>query len=414
MDYSKFECNNYDEIDIDETFNIWKLKELNLNENILYFGLDQIFFSVLLYIFTMLIFIFISKINKLNYQTIFAIFLYHTIFCIIFYYYTFFYLSDSSTYYLYNLYDFNCNFVEEKFGYSNTMYFVNLLVKSGLNYFNIFIFFNLIGSIGILFTFLTLKKINSLNQNKINFIIYLLIFLPSLHFWSSGIGKDTIVFCLLSIIFYLFINKNHFFYILFFSFIIFLFRPYLSYLIIFSYLLHSLINREVSLTTKLFSISLFSLILIIFNKHILNFLHFEKDFNFQNIIEYINLRRNFFNNEISNLNISTLFFNPLTFMFKPINIISESKFVLVNSFENIILLCTFIFVVLKINIKNIFEVMKKEYYFLYFYFVLTLFPIAISTVNYGQIVRLKLMLLGVFFIILTLIFENCDKGKKSK
>jgi len=404
MDNNSYVCNNEESIDLNKSFNEWKFNELLKNENILNLEVLQILISILLFALTLFIFTILARKNNITDKFSFLIFLYHSLFCVFFYIFTFFYISDASTYYYYSLFDYDCDYLKNRFGYYNTLFFVNILVELGLNYFNNFIIFNFIGSIGILYLYLALKTLTKNNSHK---IVYLFIFFPSLHFWSSAIGKDAIIFCFLSILFYLILNKKKYFLILFFITLIFLIRPYIAIIIILSLIFHLLFTKNVSIPFKSLIVSLFLVIIIFFNRNITNLVYFDENFSLEGLINYINTRRYYSSlNSFNELNIFNAFIDTILFLFKPISINLQSKFIIISSIENILLLTISFYIFSKIRIKSFYHFFKSDYMFFYCYFVLTLIPIAITTLNYGQIVRFKIMIIGVYFIFLVSIYNK--------
>lgn len=415
MKNKQYICNDKQFIDTDADYNINKKNELLTNENILYFDLDLIIGTINLYIITFLLFALIAKHKEVKVYIIFSIFLFHSILCFFFYIYTLYNVSDASTYYFFSLYDYNCSsYFENRFGYKNTLSFVNLLQKLGLNYLGVFIVFNFIGSIGIIFLYLSLKIINFSNERYVNYLIYFIIFFPSLHFWSSGIGKDAIVFCFTTIIFYLFLNKKSYFYILLCILTIFLVRPYCAILITLALLVHYLYINQNTLRNKLIVSVFFLFIIISFNQYFLNLIYFSEIFNFKNIIQYINNQRSYLQTDSQNLNIINIFYEPIIYLFKPIILNTKSNLLLISSVENIILLLISIYIFSKINLKNLYNLIIKKNIFFFCYFLLILIPLSLTTLNYGLIVRLKIMILVPYFILLTLIYQSYIFNKIKK
>ena len=84
----------------------------------------------------------------------------------------------------------------------NMIYFFHNTLK--LDLLNIISIFNFIGFVGLIYFFKTLKDISSeifTNNLLIKNLPYLIIFIPSLSFWTSGIGKEPFVFLSVSYIF---------------------------------------------------------------------------------------------------------------------------------------------------------------------------------------------------------------------
>lgn len=407
MKNRQYNCNDKQLIDTDLDFNINKQTELLSNENLLSFDLNLLIGTISLYFITLLLYLLIAKYKKINLNLVFAVFFYHSCFGLFFYFYTFYNTSDAATYYFFSLYDYDCaSYLENRFGYKNTLNFINLLVDLKLNYLGIFIIFNLIGSIGVIYLFLSLQTINITNDKSVNYLIYFIIFFPSLHFWTSGIGKDTIVFSAISIMFYIFLNKKSYFYIIFCLFIIFLVRPYCAILIALSLFINYIFLNKNTFRIKLLVSLIFFIIIFLSNKYLLNLIYFSEKLNFENIINYLNTRRSYLQTEPQNLNIINIFYEPFIYLFKPIILNTKSYFVLISSIENIFLLLITIYIFSKTNINKLYNFIIKKNIFISCCFILILIPLSLTTLNYGLIVRLKIMILLPYFILLTLIYQN--------
>ncbi|WP_374445508.1 hypothetical protein [Epilithonimonas sp.] len=73
-----------------------------------------------------------------------------------------------------------------------------------------FLLFSLISSIGIIYLWKIIVKLADGNQ-KLLYIGYLLLVLPNLHFWTSIIGKEAILFVPIVFICYGILNNNNYF-----------------------------------------------------------------------------------------------------------------------------------------------------------------------------------------------------------
>ena len=106
-----------------------------------------------------------------------------------------------------------------------------------LSYVNTSLIFSSLGLSGILIYSKIIKDLLYDLPKRYNLIYYLILFSPSLHFWSSLIGKDNLCLFLISLIILSLIkickNKNYYFLLLLFSLIIiFLVRPHFGLVII--------------------------------------------------------------------------------------------------------------------------------------------------------------------------------------
>ena len=101
-----------------------------------------------------------------------------------------------------------------------------------ISYFNINIFFSLIGIFGILLIFLVTRKIIYNKNINLSLFIILFLLLPNLHYWTSYLTKDVLVFSFLAMyLFYSFSeteNKNLKIMLFFYFILVCLIRPYVG------------------------------------------------------------------------------------------------------------------------------------------------------------------------------------------
>ena len=172
-------------------------------------------------------FLSIKKINdiffKLNQNFYFTIFLYHLV--ITAFYITIFKngAADYKTYLNLTTFD----------GFTQRAYVSSDLVVSFIALLKLVLYFN---DITIIYFFLCFHLLELFFFYK-NLIILgvtkqfaqLLVFIPSIHFWTCTPGKDSLLFALLALFFYLYLNKNYFFPFLLIFFIFFIKTPCRNY-----------------------------------------------------------------------------------------------------------------------------------------------------------------------------------------
>src|SRR5690606_40685182 len=74
-------------------------------------------------------------------------------------------------------------------------FLTTLLVKVlGLSFLGCFLVFNIFGSIGLIAFDSTLKQATQKSSRHLKLLATVIVFLPSVSFWSSALGKDSISF----------------------------------------------------------------------------------------------------------------------------------------------------------------------------------------------------------------------------
>lgn len=165
--------------------------------------------------------------NGKDHNLLDALFLYHMFMSFVFFLYTSFNHADARTYWkipkLITFSDITNAISSDSSSASDYLYLLNYLPSNtlDLSYFSGTMIYGVLGYWGVVFLLATLKHINPLlghlhNMKALNIPIYpTVLFLPNFHFWSSSIGKDTILFLCVSASIYalITIRKNWYIFI---------------------------------------------------------------------------------------------------------------------------------------------------------------------------------------------------------
>lgn len=338
----------------------------------------------------------------------FFIFFYHLLFSLLFFYLTINKPNDADTYYQRALY-LNIFEIPKAFPLMN-LYFIELINHYlinffKLNFYSLTLLYSLLGSLGLIFLNQVFIHITFDNTPLIKNIARLIIFLPSLSFWSSMIGKDALVFFILCLCLnILYFSKFNFKIVVIITTLILLLisvRFYIGIIFMMCVFVHLLIHSKLK---KPYLLALFFL-LSLFGLFIVNYF-FQVDFNqdflltfFTKINSYGSLQRSYLSHldgwvDTSNYNYLQLFLN---FLFNPIlkfNSLKNIGF----SIENIFTL-SFIFLFFIKYYKNIKFITKNNFYVLIYLFI-SVFLLMNFTSNTGLISREKVMILPFLFFYL--------------
>ena len=177
---------------------------------------------------------------------------YHLIFTALFILYTAINVNDSDTFFKYSHYPYY--YVDGikvfRIGTNSLVniisFFNNFL---NLSYINWNIIFGFIGFVGIFLLDTSIQKL-ILNRSKIiKFFFSLLILLPSLHFFSSGVGKETLSILSVGLLIYAIKFNNK--YLIVVSFLIMFFtRVHIFILMLFTYSINLFFKSELSIKLK--------------------------------------------------------------------------------------------------------------------------------------------------------------------
>jgi hypothetical protein len=152
-----------------------------------------------------------------------------------------------------------------KFGTPFIIFINYPFLKLGFPFWFGFILYGLVGFLGVL---MYIKWIHIVLGTKwfiqgFN-MIPVLYFLPNLHFWTSGLGKEPLVFFGLSSVFYAFATKKF----SSFSFVVgalllVIIRPHVALMLLLSWVLVFSFNKKISFQKRLFFTTICSLLLVV-------------------------------------------------------------------------------------------------------------------------------------------------------
>ena len=343
---------------------------------------------------------------RISYLKSIFIFIWHTIFCMAFIYYSQNNVSDALTYYTWAT-DFNYEF---RFGAMAVVNFNELFIDYlKLNYINLNLVYNFIGCIGI-FSLASLLNDIKTQSNKIYLFSLLILFLPSLHFWTSGIGKDTIVISFTLLFFWSLQNFRKRFLFSFISLIIiFVVRDYIFYLILTSIILSSISFLFVrnNKTTSIYIV--FFIIIFFLFMSILQLFNFIPSF-IEEILEFIKARQSRLSSFDTSMDFSNkpYFYLLFSYLFRPFIFDINNLYSFIISLENLILLSLIIY--LLPNLIN-YKISSEQYKHLIIllFFISSIIVMSIITVNYGISLRQKWMFLPIFLYQL-IYFKSLSKN----
>ncbi len=378
-------------------------------ENILDMRLHEFFFISIYFILFIFFVKFIIKNQKLNKNKVFFLISYHYFFIILAYIYSLIYVNDTDSFFQ-QAYLFNDS--DDMHMANNNIVLINhyLIYIFNLHYFSIFIFLGFFSSIGFLLLFISFDEIlNKFQLNK-NLLFGLFLF-PSWHFFTSFPGKDAIFLFSIGLFFFYLIKKN-FFYLITSIILIYLVRPHITLLVLGSALLVWMHYYSINtLKSKVFYFILFVLISAILLIFLKNFspTYFNLIVNFS---EQGAVVRNYSSEfagwyETSN----NIFSNSFKYLLYPLFDFGTLKRTIISS-ENILILLF----VLKASLnydKKIFNQMikKKEIIFSILFFTIMLVTLSNFTANIGISARQKWMMMPFLFLFIIPFLSNFKSSR---
>lgn len=325
------------------------------------------------------------------------LYIWHTFFCFLYANYVIQYGGDSRWYYQYS-------FTE---GLDFSLGTLGVVVITGffssvlnLSFLATFFAFNIFGYIGLLAFDSCLRNI-SINKPKfIQSLCTLIIFLPSVSFWSSNIGKDSISFMAVGLALWSTTQKNKHYSLLLTSIIVMLIvRPHIAALMAIAFVVSMALQSGISFFQRVILFSLGATLAAVLVPLAIDTSGLSE---LDRLNEYIEQRQSYNQTGGGGIDISSMS-APLklfTYLFRPLPFEAHSIFALAASVDNIILLGLFIFGIISLLKYKKQENFYENSVFLWIYVIITWLTLSFTTANLGISLRQKWMFTPILIYLL--------------
>ena len=355
------------------------------------FDYYQLMLTITILIFTFILAFCIGCEEKKDITIVISLSIWHTFFCFAYYIFTFFNIADSLAYYEKSLLG-----QFEFYPGSRFVVFISSIILKifDTNYLNIFLFFNIFGLIGILLLYRVLKPYLLVLGNY----WFLVLFIPSMSFWSSSLGKDSIVFLGVCLFLYS-VVKNKLKILLPISFFfIFMVRPHIALSALVAYFIYMLIISRVNFFIKSFAVSIILVGVYLSVGFIKDYVGLD-DASISGVSDYVEYRQGLNQTGGSSFDLASMSYpmQMFTYVFRPLPFDAHNTLSLFTSIENTILLLLFCFVLYKAKFKDFFE---GRNFWLFLYVFLSCTILALTTANLGIATRQKWMFMPILIYLI--------------
>lgn len=223
------------------------------------------------------------------------------------------------------------------------MYLINALPTKFMGFFGLSMIYTLLGYIGIVCFYVLFSKHIKFNTKLGNYNLFpLVFFLPNLHFWSAGLGKDTLLFfCIGLFVYSMQQPSKHLFKIALIMILSYIIRPHITIFLIASFGLGFVLDGNLKLYQKFFLGGVFLVAFILLFDNIMEFLKIE-DLNTDTVDQFSESKVSLLSRaktgssvDISNYPYPLKIF---TFLYRPLFFDINGVLAIVASFENLLLL----------------------------------------------------------------------------
>ncbi len=279
----------------------------------------------------------------------------------------------------------------------------------GMSFFANTMFFSLLGYIGLFFFFLTALRTIPFNTKFMGYKLFPLVwFFPNLHFWSAGIGKDTLLFLCIGMFVFGMLNIAKRLPILLIALLLsYLLRPHITLFLVVSFGLAYFFSAKISIFKRIAFSTLLAGLSIFMLPTVMKFTRLE-DTSVESFNDFSEKKVNYLNRAGSGsaIDVSSYPF-PLkifTFLFRPMFFDVRNLNGLIAALENLILLIVFIKAMRNSPVKAFRKAPLVIKGLVFFLFIGTV-AFSQSLGNLGIMIRMRNMFLPSMLIFLMWCFS---------
>lgn len=336
----------------------------------------------------------------------FLLYFWHTLFCFAYFYYVSTFGGDALAYYSKALSD----GFEFRVGTTAVVLFTKILVQGlGFGVITCFLFFNILGSIGLLAFDGALKQATQYKSKFFKRLATIIVFLPSVSFWSAAIGKDAISFMAMGLALWAAMKLNKRILLMIVAIVTMLIvRPHMAGMMIIALAMSVMFDKKSS-PLKRISLGILAIAgTAAMVPFALQYAGVSDPSSSKALMDYVENRQSY-NMEggggvdIANMSLPMQLF---TYMFRPLIFEARSITALAAAIDNLILLYLFIvgfYALIKKKRREFTENRK----FMWVYVILAWIVLAMTTANLGIAIRQKWMFAPILiFLLISLVGKN--------
>ena len=335
------------------------------------------------------------------------LYVWHTFFCVVYYFYVLAYGGDAVVYFEDSLgptYQF-------AFG-TDFIVMLTKIFSTGLHFsfFNIFLVFNIFGVIGLIAFDGSLRTITVAQSKRLRIFATVVVFLPSISFWSSAIGKDGIAFMAAGLVLWASLNIKSRYFLLFVGLVaLILVRPHIAAILLFSLFISVSVDGRMRFSHRVVMGVVTLLCGAVLIPLALNYAGVTgEDGQGGDVSAYVDERQSYNQDgggaiDISSLNPPMQFFS---YIFRPLPFEIHSVASFASSLDNMILILLFLMALWSFlqSWKNMSYLIFNSFTLILFFSIISWTVLALTTSNSGIAVRQKWMFLPMmiflaFFVI---------------
>lgn len=375
---------------------------------------SQFFSALLVFMTGMIIAGVFNKLFQVSPARFLLLYVWHTIFCIVFANYVLNNGGDALMYYTVGVRgtnDFSLGTAAVKI---TSIFFVHVL---GLSFLSTFLAFNVMGFIGLLAVDASLRVATENKSKYIRGLATVIVFLPSISFWTSGIGKDAIAFMASGFALWAALNLKRRWWLMVPAVVMMLLiRPHVGAIMVMALGGSVLLERKVPLSQRLMLGAVALAASAVMVPLALNYAGVGENASADDVASYIENRQQYNTQGGGGIDIASM--SPpmqlFAYLFRPLPIEARSAFALAASLDNVILLFLFIAGGRQILKRRKLDLPGNRP-FMWIFSLMTWGILAVTTANLGISLRQKWMFAPMLiFLLISLIGKNKQEQQSAK
>ncbi|UOE80912.1 hypothetical protein LTQ03_05875 [Vibrio splendidus] len=292
-------------------------------------------------------------------------------------------------------------------------YLTAFFSRAGFSVVGVFTVFNIFGFIGLLAFYACLDEVTIHSSRRLKQLVLLIVFLPSISFWSAGLGKDAISFMAMGLALYAALDfyKRVPLLILAIAFMLFV-RPHIAGMMLIAVVFSAALSREIPFTARVIIGFLGFGLATVMIPFALNYAGVNEDAS--NLGQYIDARASSNQGGGSSLDIASL---PLplkmfTYLFRPLPFEARSITTLLAAIDNMVILyLSYVAFKVRATIRGI--ALLGNRVFMWSYVLIAWVLLSMTTANLGIAMRQKWMFAPILiFLLISIIAASDGKCRK--
>lgn len=346
-----------------------------------------------------------------TYSRSLSLYAWHSVLCMVYAWYVQSYGGDATVYYQEAV----NGGIEFDVGTAGVKFFTMLVVQLlGLSFMGAFLFYNIFGFIGLLAFDASLRVATQDKTRNTRHLATLIVFLPSVSFWSSAIGKDSLSFMATGLALWAALDLNRRTLLMAVSVVVMLLvRPHMAGMMMLGLAIAVLIQRKASVIRKILLGTVATAVAVVMVPFALNYAGVGEATDAEALMSYVESRQAYNVDGGGGVDIASMSLpmKLFTYLFRPFIFEADTLFAMAAALDNLILLYLFLSGGISFFRKR-HALYIGNRMFLWAYSLMAWLVLSMTTANLGIALRQKWMFTPMLiFLFISVIGQVRDSRK---